>query len=63
MKHEHIDDGARVWVLTRGPDGRLREEFDPGLVGRLNPGCSAEQVADALVIAAGQMDVSENRAW
>ena len=63
MKHEIIDDGARVWIVTRGPDGRLREEFDPTLLARLNPGYSAEQVAHALVVAAGEMDVSDNRAW
>ena len=63
MKHQIIDDAARVWIVTRGADGGLQEEFDPTLLARLNPGYSAEQVADALVVAAGRMDVSQNRAW
>ena len=63
MKHEAIDDRARVWVVTRGSDGRLNETFDPTLLSRLNPGYSAEQVADAIVIAAGERDVRDNRLW
>ena len=26
--HERIDDKARVWTVTRGPDGKLRMELD-----------------------------------
>lgn len=63
MKHEQIDDRARVWIVTRGSDGRLKEEFDPSLLARLNPGHSAEQIADALLMAAGEMDLAENRIW
>ena len=63
MKHEHIDDKARVWVVMRGDDGRLQEEVDPRFLLNLNPGHSAEQIADALVLAAGTMDVEETRLW
>lgn len=66
MKHQSIDcidNKARVWVVTRGEDGRLQEEFDPILLGKLNPGHSAEQIADLLVTAAGEMEVAENRLW
>ncbi len=66
MKYEQIDSidhKARVWVVTRGEDGRIHEEFDPFLLGRLNPGHSAEEVADVLAIAAGEMEVAGNRLW
>ena len=49
--------------MTRGEDGRIHEEFDPFLLGRLNPGHSAEEVADVLAIAAGKMEVAGNRLW
>jgi hypothetical protein len=63
MKHEQIDDKARVWIVTRGNDGRLEEDFDAGLLARLNPGHSAQEIANLLVTAAGEMDVAENRLW
>lgn len=63
MKQDEIDDRARVWIVTRGSDGRLEERFDPGLLVKLNPGYSAEQIADALVIAAGSFDLAETRLW
>jgi hypothetical protein len=63
MKHEQMDDNARVWIVTRGTDGRLEEEFDTGLLDRLNPGHSAEEIANLLVTAAGEMDVAESRLW
>ena len=63
MKHSKIDDKARVWVVTLDDDGRLQQEVDPDLLAQLNPGMSAEDIADALIVAAGEMDVSQTRAW
>jgi hypothetical protein len=66
MKYEQldsIDHKARIWIVTRGEDGRLQEEFDPFLLGRLNPRQSAKEVADVLAIAAGEMEVAKNRLW
>ena len=63
MRHEVIDDKARVWVVVRGKDGKLQEELDPAFLLKLNPGRSAEQIADALVLAAGTIDVEETRLW
>ena len=57
MKYEKIDDRARVWTITRGTDGRIREELDERIIATLDP------LADALVIAAGEQDVADNRAW
>ena len=57
MKYEKIDDRARVWTISRGTDGRIMEELDEGLLATLDP------LADALVIAAGEQDIAENRAW
>jgi hypothetical protein len=63
MKHEQIDDKARVWVVSRGTDGQLLDEFDPGLFARLDTGHSAEEIADTLIIAAGEMEIAETRVW
>ena len=57
MKYEKIDDRARVWTISRGTDGRIMEELDEGVLATLDP------IADALVIAAGEQDIAENRAW
>jgi len=63
MKHELIDDRARVWIVMRGPDNCLKEELYPELLAKLNPAHSAEEVADTLVQAAGAMEVAETRVW
>jgi hypothetical protein len=34
MKCEPIDNKARVWTVTIGPDGKLRAELDPRLCPR-----------------------------
>jgi len=63
MEHQVIDDRARVWIVMRGPDNCLKEELDPELLAKLNPANTAEEVADALVQAAGAMEVAETRVW
>ena len=63
MKHEKIDDKARVWIVTRGSDGRLEDRVNPQFLTQLGAACSAQDVADVLAIAAGQAEVGENRAW
>ena len=63
MKHQQIDDKDRVWTVRRGADGRLHEQLDAKLLARIHPGLSAEEIADALVIAAGEAEIDENRAW
>ena len=63
VKHEKIDDRARVLIVTLNPDGRLEEEFDPHLFEKLNPGQSAEEVADVVFAAACEMYLAENRLW
>jgi hypothetical protein len=59
MKLEKIDDKARVWIVMRGPDGGIQEELDP----RLLSARSAEEIADALVAAAGAIEIAETRIW
>jgi hypothetical protein len=57
--------GMRVTLPTadelesaaRGTDGRLREELDEGILATLDP------LADALVVAAGEQDIADNRVW
>ena len=63
MKHQKIEDSARVWVVTLGPDGRLQEQLDPQFLTTLGAASSAQEVADVLVTAAGEMEIAENRLW
>lgn len=58
-----IDNKARVWTVTRGADGKLEGDVDLSLLLKLNPGHSAEQLADALMLAAALADIDETRAW
>ena len=68
MKLEKIDDKARVWILTRGDDGKLREKLDetrldPQFLSAIGAAATAEEVADVIAIAAGRMELAETRAW
>ena len=63
MKYEKIDDKARVWVLTRGDDGKLHEALDPQRLASIDTACSAEEVEDVLIAAAGAMELAETRLW
>ncbi|MFL6728452.1 MAG: hypothetical protein ACJ8EZ_00800 [Sphingomicrobium sp.] len=68
MKLEKIDDKARVWILTRGPDGRLEEQLDetrldPQFLSAIGAAATAEEIADVIAIAAGQMELAESRLW
>ena len=63
MTHQKIDDKARVWILSRGPDGRLQEELDPQFLSVIGAAATAEDVADVIAIAAGRMELAENRLW
>jgi hypothetical protein len=58
-----VDDSARVWVITRGPGGRLQEQLDPQFLTTLGTASSAQEVADVLVTAAGEMEIAESRLW
>jgi len=62
MKHELIERTAREWV--HGNADRL-----PAVLGKsafadvLHTAQSAEEVADALIQLAGQMEIAETRVW
>ena len=58
MKHEQIDNRARVWTVTLGCDGRLQEQLDPELLARLLAAESAEEVDDAL-----SDEIARTRSW
>jgi len=60
MEHQRIDPAARVWIVYRGPDGRLQHDLDPALLESLG---DTEEISDAVVQAAGEMDVGETRLW
>jgi len=68
MKLEKIDDKARVWIITRGDDGKLREQLDetrldPQFLSAIGAAATAEEVADVIAIVAGRMELAETRAW
>ena len=63
MKFEKIDSKARVWVIKRGPDGGLKEQFDPERFASLYPHLSGEELTEAVVIAAGTAEIAESRVW
>jgi hypothetical protein len=58
MKHERIDDKARVWTITMGPDGKLTAEVDERVLAE-----PCEQIAEAVIGAAGRTEIAENRLW
>lgn len=58
MKHERIDDRAKVWTVTLGPDGHLQEELDPELLAQLDAAQTAEDVEKLL----GEV-VARTRSW
>ena len=56
MKHERIDSRARVWMVTRGPDGRPQQELDPKFL-RLLDGPEAQELEAAV------KEIAETRLW
>jgi len=58
-----IDDRARVWTVTRGTDGRLEERLDENFLAVVDTAQSAEEIADAVIIAAGRQEIDETRVW
>ena len=63
MKYEKIDGKERVWVVKRGPNGKLVGQLDPQLFAALHPELSEDELAEAIVIAAGTAEIAETRAW
>jgi hypothetical protein len=63
MKHQPIDDAARVWIVTRGPDGRLKDELDNDLLRALADTDSAEEISAALIERAGELQIAATRDW
>jgi hypothetical protein len=63
MKLEKLNSRDSLWMITRGPDGRLHDELDPRLIARLAAADSPEALTDALVISAGELVIAATRAW
>jgi hypothetical protein len=62
MKHELIERTAREWV--HGNADRLPHVLSgSAFAAVLRPAQSAEDVAEALIQLAGQMEIAETRAW
>ena len=62
MTQELIERTTREWV--HGNARRLPSVLSaPRYAGILHPAQSAEEVADALIRLAGQMEIADTRAW
>jgi len=62
MKHQLIERTAHEWV--RGNAHRLPRALNRSpFAGILHPAQSADEVAEALIKLAGQMEIAENRCW
>jgi hypothetical protein len=62
MEHQRIEkigDKARVWVVTRGPDGKLQQQLDPDLLAAQLPA----DVAGALIGMAAEIEIGATRVW
>ena len=60
---EAIHRKARVWMVTRGEDGRLEERLDPSFLAQIDEHRSIDDIVDALLTAAAEQDVAESRIW
>jgi hypothetical protein len=58
-----IEDDAKVWRVSRGPNGGLQEQLDPQFLTALGTASSAEEIADVLINVAGEMEIAEHRLW
>lgn len=58
MKHQKIERSARVWTVSRGPDGRLQEEIDADLLA-----AQSDEIAEAIIRAAAEAEIAKIRAW
>jgi hypothetical protein len=58
MKHERINSKARVWTVTRGTDGKLREELGEQWLAALAAGKSEEEIE-----AAAMAELAATRVW
>ncbi|MFL6721384.1 MAG: hypothetical protein ACJ8FT_06225 [Sphingomonas sp.] len=63
MKHQSISDRAKVWTVTRGPDGRLEEQLEPQHLTSLGFPCIASEIADEIVTEAGERHIAATRFW
>lgn len=58
MKHERIGNKAPVWTVTRGLDGKLREELGEQWLAALAAGKSEEEIT-----AAATAELAATRVW
>ena len=57
--NELIDKSARHGVCN----GKPQPQFDPQFLTALGTASSAQEVAEMLINAAGEMEIAENRLW
>jgi hypothetical protein len=63
IKSGQIDDRAKVWTVSKGPDGNLEERLDASFVARLEAAETPEEIAAAILAAAAEREIAETRAW
>ena len=57
--NELIDDSAP----DRMCNGKRQQQFDPQFLTAIGTASSAQEVAEMLITAAGEMEIAENRLW
>lgn len=62
MKHQKIDPASKAWIVFRGPDGKLHEQIDPAFLENLDPAQSGA-ISEALIEAAGAVEIARSRLW
>ena len=62
MKYQRIDDEDRLCLVMCGREPEFAA-FDAQLLTSIGEAQSAEEVADLLIVNAGEMDVAETRLW
>ena len=50
-------------MLFRSSDGRLEERLDTSFLAILETAQSPEEMADAMIFAAGRREIAETRVW
>lgn len=60
---DQIDSRARVWIVERGPDGRLEDRIDPDFLTLLEPSEEVDEILEALIVEAAAQDVAQTRLW
>jgi hypothetical protein len=58
-----VGEWANELIDDSGRDGKRQPQFDPQFLTALGTASSAQQIAEMLITATGEMEIAENRLW